>query len=138
MKLGFLLGGLAAVGAIVALVVAISSTQNAVPDRMKECLRDAGLTLAKGPESVGPLRRDVQAGRDLAPRTRTLGEDTAVLVSQPDYALVVLRVPDNPPVDDELLRKVAEDPAQFSVVALAPRTLSRIPAACVDKAATSE
>lgn len=137
MKWAFALGGGAGVLAIAALVLAIVSSQNAVPDTLKDCLRDAGLTLAKGTESVGPLRRDVQAGRTVETRTRRLGEDTAILVDQPDYAMVVLRVDKNPPVDDQLLRKVAEDPARFSVVSLAPPNLDRIPAACVDKAAAS-
>ncbi len=135
MRWAFVLGGGAGLLAIAALVLAIVSSQNAVPDTLKSCLRDAGLTLAKGPESVGPLRRDIQAGRTVESSTRALGEDTAVLVAQPDYAMVILRVPDNPPVDGELLTRVAEDPALFSVVSLAPPNLNRIPAACVDKAA---
>ena len=129
----FLVGIAAVLAAGGALAVAIVRQHDAVPGALKDCLREAGLRPAKGPEAVQPLRRDAEAGRPLRGELRDVGEDQAFLLEQPDYVLLILRTPDNPSGDD-LAVQAARDPSVFSVVALGQGPLRDVPAQCLEVA----
>lgn len=106
------------VGVVVALALAIGSTRDPVPERLRGCVLDGQAGILRGEADFGAqARSDIGAGA-LRERSRTrLGEDTAVLFEGTRYRLLVLAGRGSPPLDGDLPRRVFERTARFALVA---------------------
>ncbi len=110
---------LAAVASVVvAFVLAVGSTRDPVPDRLRECVvaGQAGIMRSEADLGAQP-RSDIAAGavREVG-RTR-LGGDTAVLLEGSTYRLLVLAGRKSPPLGGDLALRVYERTPEFALVA---------------------
>ena len=126
---------LAAAGAaIVAIVVALQRSHDGVPERLRSCAEDRGAFAVKASESLASARPDVLAGRRPAQRAWKMGQDHAVLMQGADYAVLVVRAPDNPALGGDLLRRVYRDPSPWALVAVERDPVRGVLARCATKA----
>lgn len=109
---------LAAGGATAAVVFAVQRSHDGVPERLRSCAEDRGAFAVKASEGMASARPDAQAGNRLRERRFKMGQDDAVLMQGADYAVLVVRAPDNPPLDADLLRRVYRDPSPWALVAV--------------------
>jgi hypothetical protein len=117
-SLALLTALLAACGAAAAIVFAVQRSHDGVPERLRSCAEDRGAFAVKASESLASARPDVLAGRRVAQRAWKMGQDRAVLLQGADYAVLVVRAPDNPALDGDLLRRVYRDPSPWALVAV--------------------
>lgn len=105
-------------GVVVALVVAVGATRDAVPGRLRGCVKDGQAGVMRSAADLGAQpRSDIGAGavRELA-RTR-VGDDTAVLLAGANYRLLVLAGRKSPPLEGDLPRRLFDRTADFALVA---------------------
>lgn len=103
---------------VVALLFAVGSTRDPVPDRLRECVQDGQAGVMRSEADLGAQpRSDIGAGvvRERA-RTR-VGDDTAVLLEGTNYRLLVLAGRKSPPLDGDLPLRVYERTPEFALVA---------------------
>jgi len=107
-----------AAGVVVAFVLAVSSTRDPVPDRLRDCVVDGQAGVMRSAADLGAQpRSDIAAGavRELS-RTRA-GDDTAVLLEGTNYRLLILAGRKSPPLDGDLPLRVYERTLEFALVA---------------------
>ena len=121
---------LAAGGATAAIVFAVQRSHDDVPERLRSCAEDRGAVAVKASESMTSARPDVLAGRRLHERAWTMGQDHAVLMQGADYAVLVVRAPDNPALGGDLLRRVYRDPSPWALVAVERDPVRGVLAGC--------
>ena len=121
---------LAAGGATAAIVFAVQRSHDDVPERLRSCAEDGGAVAVKASESMTSARPDVLAGRRLRERAWTMGQDHAVLMQGADYAVLVVRAPDNPALGGDLLRRVYRDPSPWALVAVERDPVRGVLAGC--------
>jgi hypothetical protein len=109
---------LAAGGATAAIVFAVQRSHDDVPSRLRSCAEERGAFAVKASEGMTSARPDVLAGRRLSQRAWRMGQDRAVLLQGVDYAVLVVRGPDNPAFGGDLLRRVYRDPSPWALVAV--------------------
>ena len=117
-SLALLTALLAACGAAAAIVFAVQRSHDGVPERLRSCAEDRGAFAVKASESLASARPDVLAGRRVAQRAWKMGQDRAVLLQGADYAVLVVRAPDNPALGGDLLLRVYRDPSPWALVAV--------------------
>jgi hypothetical protein len=122
---------LAAGGAMAAIVFAVQRSHDDVPERLRSCAEDRGAYAVKTAEALTSARPDVLAGRRLRARTFEMGQDRGVLMQGADYAVLVVRAPDNPPLGGDLLRRVYRDPSPWALVAVERDPVRGVLAGCV-------
>jgi hypothetical protein len=121
---------LAAGGATAAIVFAVQRSHDGVPERLRSCAEDRGAYAVKTSESMSSARPDVLAGRRLRARTFALGQDRGVLLQGVDYAVLVVRAPNNPALGGDLLRRVYRDPSPWALVAVERDPVRGVLAGC--------
>jgi hypothetical protein len=121
---------LAAGGATAAIVFAVARSHDAVPENLRSCAEDRGAFAVKTSESMGSARPDALAGRRLAQKAWRMGQDRAVLMQGADYAVLVVRAPDNPALGGDLLRRVYRDPSPWALVAVERDPVRGVLAGC--------
>jgi hypothetical protein len=121
---------LAAGGATAAIVFAVQRSHDDVPGRLRSCAEDRGAFAVKASEGMTSARPDVLAGRRIAQRAWEMGQDRAVLMQGADYAVLVVRAPDNPALGGDLLRRVYRDPSPWALVAVERDPVRGALAAC--------
>ena len=109
---------LAAGGATAAIVFAVQRSHDSVPEDLRSCAEEGGAYTVKASEGMTSARPDVLAGRPLRQRTFRLGQDRGILMQGADYAVLVVRAPDNPALGGDLLRRVYRDPSPWALVAV--------------------
>jgi hypothetical protein len=121
---------LAAAGATVAIVWALTRSHDSVPERLRSCVEGRGAHAVKTSEGLASARPDVLAG--VRPRARdfALGQDRAVLLQGGDYAVLVVRSPNNPPLPADLLTSVYRDPSRWALVAVERAPVRGVLARC--------
>jgi hypothetical protein len=124
---------LAACGAAAAIVFAVQRSHDGVPERLRSCAEDRGAFAVKASESLASARPDVLAGRRVAQRAWKMGQDRAVLLQGADYAVLVVRAPDNPALDGDLLRRVYRDPSPWALVAVERDPVRGVLAGCAQE-----
>jgi hypothetical protein len=124
---------LAAGGATAAIVFAVQRSHDSVPERLRSCAEDRGAYAVKTSESLSSARPDVLAGRRLRARTYALGQDRGVLLQGADYAVLVVRAPNNPELGGDLLRRVYRDPSPWALVAVERDPVRGVLAGCVQQ-----
>ena len=107
---------IAAAGATAAIVWAVQRSHDGVPERLRSCGEDRGAHAVKTSEGLASARPDVLAGRRPRARDYVLGQDRAVLLQGADYAVLVVRSPNNPPLPADLLNSVYRDPSPWALV----------------------
>lgn len=133
--LALVTAALAAAGAIAAIVWAVQRSHDGVPESVRSCAEQRGAVAVKASAGMTSARPDVLAGRRLPQRAWTLGEDRAVLLQGPDYAVLVVRAPSNPPLAGDLLRRVYLDPSPWALVAVERDPVRGALAGCASDAA---
>jgi len=126
----------AAVSVVVAFVLAVRSTRDPVPGRMRACVLDgqAGVMRSEADLGSGP-RSDIGAGA-LRERARMrVGEDTAVLLDGTRYRLLVVAGRKSPPLDRGLPLRIYERTSEFALVAKEVDPIEGVLRACVAVAA---
>ncbi len=125
-----------ALGAMVAVVVAfalaVGSTRDPVPGRIRDCVVDGRARIVRSEADLGRQpRSDIGAGavRELE-RTR-VGEDVAVLLRGTNYRLLVLAGRKSPPIDGNLPLRVYERTPDFALVAKEVDPVEGVLRACV-------
>ena len=132
-SLALLTALLAACGAAAAIVFAVQRSHDGVPERLRWCAEDGGAFAVKASESLGSARPDVLAGRRVAQRAWKMGQDRAVLLQGADYAVLVVRAPDNPALGGDLLRRVYRDPSPWALVAVERDPVRGVLAGCAQQ-----
>jgi hypothetical protein len=121
---------LAAGGATAAIVFAVQRSHDGVPERLRSCAEDRGAFAVKASEGMASARPDAVAGNRLKERRFEMGQDDAVLMQGADYAVLVLRAPDNPPFSGDLLPRVYRDPSPWALVAVERDPVRGVLAGC--------
>jgi hypothetical protein len=121
---------LAAAGATVAIVWALTRSHDSVPERLRSCVEDRDAHAVKTSEGLASARPDVLAGVRPRERAFDLGQDRGVLLQGSDYAVLVVRSPTNPPLAADLLRAVYRDPSAYALVAVERAPVRGVLAAC--------
>ena len=121
---------LAAGGATAAIVWAVQRSHDAVPERLRSCAEDRGAYAVKASEGMASARLDAMDGTRLRKREFSLGQDHAVLMQGADYAVLVVRAPDNPPLSGDLLTRVYRDPSPWALVAVERDPVRGVLAGC--------
>jgi hypothetical protein len=124
---------LAAGGATAAIVFAVQRSHDSVPERLRSCAEEGGAYAVKAMEGMTSARPDVLAGRRLRQRTFRLGQDRGILMQGADYAVLVVRAPDNPALGGDLLRRVYRDPSPWALVAVERDPVRGVLAGCVQQ-----
>jgi hypothetical protein len=106
----------AAAAATAAIVFALERSHDGVPERLRSCVEGRGAHAVKTSEGLASARPDVLAGRRPPARGFDLGQDRGVLLQGADYAVLVVRAPDNPALGGDLLRRVYRDPSPWALV----------------------
>ena len=114
--LALLVALLAAAAATAAIVWALQRSHDGVPERLRSCGEDRGAHAVKTSEGLASARPDVLAGRRPRARDYALGQDRAVLLQGADYAVLVVRSPNNPPLPADLLDSVYRNPSPWALV----------------------
>jgi hypothetical protein len=128
--LALLVALLAAAGATAAIVWALQRSHDGVPERLRSCAEDRGAHAVKTTEGLASARPDVLAGRRPRARDYALGQDRAVLLQGADYAVLVVRSPNNPPLPTDLLQSVYRDPSPWALVAVERAPVRGVLARC--------
>jgi hypothetical protein len=124
---------LAVGGATAAIVFAVQRSHDSVPERVRSCAEDRGAFAVKASEGLASARPDVLAGRRLAQRAWKMGQDRAVLLQGADYAVLVVRAPDNPALGGDLLRRVYRDPSPWALVVAERDPVRGVLASCAQQ-----
>jgi hypothetical protein len=135
MLLALLTALLAAGGATAAIVFAVQRSHDAVPENLRSCAERGGAYAIKASEGMTSARPDVLAGRRLRQRTFKLGQDRGILMQGADYAVLVVRAPDNPALGGDLLRRVYRDPSPWALVAVERDPVRGVLAGCAQQEA---
>jgi hypothetical protein len=128
--LALLVALLAAAGATAAIVWALQRSHDGVPERLRSCAEGRGAHAVKTTEGLASARPDVLAGRRPRARDYALGQDRAVLLQGADYAVLVVRSPNNPPLPTDLLQSVYRDPSPWALVAVERAPVRGVLARC--------
>lgn len=126
---------LAAAGAVVAIVWALTRSHDGVPESVRSCVEDRGGVAVKASAAMGSARPDVLAGRRLPQRSWRIGDDRALLLQGRDYAVLVVRSPSNPMLTGDVLRRVYLDPSPWALVAVERDPVRGVLAGCASGAA---
>lgn len=108
----------ALVAVVAAFVLAVGSSRDPIPGRLRACAQDGRAGIMRSEADLGAQpRSDIGAGavRELS-RTQ-LGEDVAVLLEGTGYRLLVLGGRKSPPLDGDLALRVFERTREFALVA---------------------
>jgi hypothetical protein len=124
---------LAAGGATAAIVFAVQRSHDSVPESLRSCAEEGGAYAVKASEGMTSARPDVLAGRRLRERTFRLGQDRGILMQGADYAVLVVRAPDNPALGGDLLRRVYRDPSPWALVAVERDPVRGVLAGCAQQ-----
>lgn len=118
MKWALALLAVALVSVVVAFVLAVDSTRDPVPGRLRSCATDGGAGVVRGEVDLGAqLRSDIGAGALREQARAQVGEDTAVLLAGTRYRVLVVAGRGSPPLGGDLARRVFERAPQFALVA---------------------
>lgn len=118
MKWALGLLALALVAVVVAFVLAVDSTRDPVPGRLRACATDGGAGVVRGEIDLGAQpRSDIGAGALRVRARRQVGEDTAVLLDGTRYRLLVVAGRGSPPLTGDLGRRIYDSAAQYALVA---------------------
>lgn len=121
-----------AVGVVVALGIAVSSTRDVVPERLRDCVRDGQAGVMRGPADLGTqVRSDIGAGALRERGRAAVGDDTAVLLEGTGYRLLVLAGRESPPLDGDLPLRVYERTAEWALVAKETDPIAGVLGNCV-------
>ncbi len=131
--LALLVALIAAAGATAAIVWALQRSHDGVPERLRSCAEGRGAHAVKTSEGMSAARPDVLAGRRPRARDFGLGQDRGVLLQGADYAVLVVRSPNNPPLPAALLQSVYRDPSPWALVAVERDPVRGVLAACAAK-----
>ncbi len=114
--LALALAGLVAV--VVAFVLAVGSTRDPVPDRLRACVVDGEAAIIRSDGDLGAqVRSDIGAGAVREVRRTVLGDDTAVLLRGTRYRLLVLGGRKSPPLGAGLPLRVFSQASTYALVA---------------------
>ncbi|CAA9527842.1 MAG: hypothetical protein AVDCRST_MAG13-3896 [uncultured Solirubrobacteraceae bacterium] len=130
---------LAAVGTVVAFVLAVRSTQDAVPTALRDCVLDGDAGIVRSAGDLGVrTRADVGDGviRELG--RMQVGDDTAVLLQGSGYRLLVLAGRKSPPLDGDLPLRVYERTNEYALVARELDPMRGVLSGCVELVAAQE
>ena len=109
---------LAIVSVVVAFVLAVGSTRDTIPDRLRACAQDGQAGIMRSEADLGAQPRSDVGARAVRERSRTrVGEDVAVLLEGTGYRLLVLAGRKSPPLDGDLPLRVFERTREFALVA---------------------
>jgi hypothetical protein len=122
---------LAAGAAIGAVVVTLHRSRDAVPGDLRSCVERHGAFAVTARGSLVAVRPDLLAGARPPVRTWTAGEDRVAVLQGADYAVLVLKVPTNPGLGGNLLRRVYDDPSDWALVAVERDPVRGVLARCV-------
>jgi hypothetical protein len=122
---------LAAGAAIGAVVVALHRSRDPVPGDLRTCVERHGAVAVRTRESLGTVRPDLLTGARPPLRTWAAGEDRVAVLQGADYAVLVLKVPTNPALGGNLLRRVYADPSDWALVAVERDPVRGVLARCV-------
>lgn len=118
MRWALLLALGAAASVVVAFVLAVGSTRDPVPDRMRTCVEDGQAGVMRSEADLGAQPRSDIGARAVRERSRIrVGDDTAVLLEGTNYRLLVLAGRKSPPLDGDLPLRVYERTAEYALVA---------------------
>lgn len=123
----------AIVATIVAAAISINATRDTVPEQVRACAADGGAQLVRSSETLGALRRDVEARRTRLGRMFPVGEDRAVVIQGLDYRVLVLAGDESAPLDADVARRTFLDPSKYIVVAV-ERDPTRVVETCARRA----
>ena len=130
---------LAALGTVVAFVLAVRSTRDTVPTALRDCVLDGDAGIVRSAADLGVrTRADVgdRVIRELG--RRRVGEDTAVLLQGSGYRLLVLAGRKSPPLGGDLPLRVYERTNEYALVARELDPLRGVLASCVEVVAARE
>lgn len=103
---------------VVAFVLAVGSTRDPVPDRMRTCAQDGQAGIMRSEADLGAQARSDISARTVRERSRTqVGDDTAVLLEGTNYRLLVLAGRKSPSLDGDLPLRVYQRTPEFALVA---------------------
>lgn len=112
---------LVAAASITVAVVVVVRERDPVPDEIRACLDEAGLSLARSSEALGVARADATSGDLRAVRRWDWGRTAGVLLQAPqrDYAVLALWNADTPSLArGDVGRRVYSAPSKFPAVAI--------------------
>lgn len=120
---------------VVTLVLAIGSTRDPVPERLRDCVVDGQAGIMRSEADLGAQpRSDIGAGA-LRERSRTrIGDDTAVLLEGTRYRILVLAGRGSPPLDGDLPLRVYERTPEFALVAKETDPIQGVLRGCIEVA----
>lgn len=103
---------------VAAIAVAIRSTRDPVPGRLRDCVLDGRAGIVRSEGDLGSqVRSDIGAGAVRETRRVRLGDDTAVLLRGTGYELLVLAGRKSPPLSGDLPLRVFELTPAYALVA---------------------
>lgn len=115
MRAALALAVLACAAAVAVFVVAVSGSQDRVPDDLRDCVRERDGRVVTSQDALGVLRRDLVAGTLPRPQPLTIGDRDALLVEGRSYRVLVLQPEDAPRLD---VRAAYLDPSKAGLVAV--------------------
>jgi hypothetical protein len=121
--------------AIAAVVFAVQRSHDSVPGDVRACAEDKGASAARTRESLGALRPDVLAGLKPPTRLWRAGDDRVAVLQGADYAVLVVRVPTDPGLGGDLLRRLYTDPSRWALVAVERDPVRGVLAGCARRVA---
>lgn len=105
-------------GVVVALVAAVGSTRDPVPDRLRRCVVDGQAAVVLSDGDLGSqVRSDIAAGAVRETGRRRLGDDIVVLLQGTNYRLLVLAGRKSPPLSGDLPLRVFARASAYALVA---------------------
>ncbi len=118
LRLAAALAAVVGLAALAAGVVAVVRSHDTAPDDVEACVRDAGGRVVEGQEGLAFARSDIERGRLRRVRAYRLGADRAVLLRGAGYGVLVVGIPEGPPLGGrDLARRLYTDTASFATVA---------------------
>lgn len=118
---------------VVALVLAVGSTRDTVPDDLRACVRDGQAGVVRGEDDLGAQARSDIGARAVREVGRTpLGDDTAVLLEGTGYRLLVLAGRKSPSLGGDLPLRVFERAPEYALVAKETDPVRGVLRECVD------
>ena len=117
---------------VVALAVAVGSTRDPVPGKLRSCAQDGQAGIMRSAADLGAQpRSDIGAGAVRELSRTPVGEDTVVLLGGTGYRLLVLAGRKSPPITGDLPLTVFERTAEFALVAKEVDPLEGVLSGCI-------
>lgn len=118
MKIAGALMTLASIVTVVVFALAVSKTKDDIPGAMRECVKNGGAGVVKGPVNLGGARREIDAGTLKRERQLSNGESTVIVLSGQRFRLLVLANESSPSLAGDLPRRIYERADAYPLVAL--------------------